>query len=93
MAKTKVAFVGSGGTAEAHSQALARMKEVQIVGYCDIVLSLAQAKAGQYGGKAFRDAATMFDTVEPDAAFFCLPPFAHGSELEAVKRGIPFFIE
>jgi myo-inositol 2-dehydrogenase/D-chiro-inositol 1-dehydrogenase len=93
MAKTKVAFVGSGGTAEGHSQALARMKEVQIVGYCDVVLPLAKAKAAQYGGAAFRDAAQMFDAVEPHATFFCLPPFAHGPELEAIKRGIPFFVE
>ncbi|KPJ64776.1 hypothetical protein AMK68_00565 [candidate division KD3-62 bacterium DG_56] len=93
MAKTKVAFVGSGGMAESHSQALARMKDVQIVGYCDVNLRLARAKAAQHGGAAFRDPAEMFDTVEPDAVFFCLPPFAHGAELEAVKRGIPFFIE
>jgi myo-inositol 2-dehydrogenase/D-chiro-inositol 1-dehydrogenase len=93
MARTKVAFVGSGGMAEAHSQAISRMKEAQIVGYCDVSLGLAQAKAAQYGGAAFRDAGKMMDDVEPDALFIALPPFAHGAELEAAKRGIPFFIE
>jgi predicted dehydrogenase len=93
MARTKVAFVGSGGMAEAHSQALSRMKEVHIVGYCDVNLSLAKAKAAQYGGAAFRKPAAMFDSIEPNAVFIALPPFAHGAELEAVKRGIPFFIE
>src|SRR5262249_8419093 len=31
--------------------------------------------------------------LSPDAIYFCLPPFAHGAELQAVERGIPFFVE
>jgi predicted dehydrogenase len=52
--------------------------------------------AGQYGSedaKVFEEAVVMFDTVELDAVYFCLPPFAHGIELEAIKRDIPFFVE
>jgi len=91
--KVKVGFVGSGGMAEAHSKPLAAMKDVQIVGYCDVDMEKAGRMAQQYGAKAFEDAAEMMDTVEPTAVYFCLPPFAHGAELEAVKRGIPFFVE
>jgi predicted dehydrogenase len=93
MAKTKVAFVASGGMAESHSQAIARIKDAQIVGYCDVKRSLADEKAARYGGASFRDPAEMLDAVEPDCVFISLPPFAHGAELEVIKRGIPFFIE
>lgn len=93
MARTRVAFVGSGAMAEAHSKALSTIKQVEIVGYCDVVRSLAQARADQYGGRAFRDPVEMMDRLRPDALYFCLPPFAHGAELEAVRRSIPFFVE
>ncbi|MFQ6133451.1 MAG: Gfo/Idh/MocA family protein [Armatimonadota bacterium] len=91
--KVKVAFVGSGGMAEAHSAPLSAMRDVQIVGYCDVVKSKAKRMAEQYDAAAFTDATEMMDAVEPDAVYFCLPPFAHGAELEAIKRGIPFLIE
>jgi myo-inositol 2-dehydrogenase/D-chiro-inositol 1-dehydrogenase len=93
MAKTRVAFVGSGGMAEAHSKALATIGDVEVVGYADVNLSLAKAKAGQYGGRAYRDPVAMLDHVRPDALFVCLPPFAHGIELAAIERRIPFFVE
>jgi predicted dehydrogenase len=60
---------------------------------CDLNLELAEKRAAEHGGKAFKDAREMFDAVKLDAVFLNLPPFAHGAELEAVKRGIAFFVE
>ena len=93
MATVRVAFVGSGGMARTHSEPLSKMRGVEIVGYCDLKSRLARAMTREFGGRAFTDPATMFDTVEPDCAYFCLPPFAHGAELEAVRRRIPFLVE
>lgn len=91
--KVRLAFVGSGGMAEAHSKALSTVPGVEILGYCDVKLKNARARAEKYGGQAFNCAEEMLDKVEPDAVYVCLPPFAHGVELELVRRGIPFFIE
>jgi len=93
MAKVRVAFVGSGGMARSHSEPLSKMRGVELAGYCDLNLDLARAKADQYRGQAFSDVPEMLDAVEPDAVYFCLPPAGHGPEFEAIKRGIPFFVE
>jgi predicted dehydrogenase len=91
--QTRVAFVGSGGIAEAHLNGLGKHPDVQLVAFCDINQARAEEVAVRYQAKAFTDAAAMLDAVSPDAIYFCLPPFGHGAELEAVRRGIPFFVE
>jgi len=94
--KTRVGFVGCGGIAEQHLKGLLNHPHVALVGFCDINLARAEEMAKQYGtpdAKAFSDAEEMFDAVQLEAVFFCLPPFAHGAELGAIKRGIPLFIE
>jgi predicted dehydrogenase len=90
---TKVAFVGSGGMAEAHYRPLSQMKDVKVVGFCDVDLEKARSMAERAGARAFLDAAEMMDAVAPDAVYFCLPPFAHGAEMDAIHRGIPFIVE
>lgn len=90
---TRIAFVGAGGIADAHLNGLGKHPEVKLVGFCDVNQSRAEEVAARYGARAFVDAAAMMEALSPDAIYFCLPPFAHGAELEAVKRGIPFFVE
>ncbi|MEM3045833.1 MAG: Gfo/Idh/MocA family oxidoreductase [Candidatus Bathyarchaeia archaeon] len=93
--KTRVGFVGCGGIAEAHLKGLVKNPDVEVVGFCDVNLARAKQMAETYGtkGQVFKRAEKLFETVELDAAYFCLPPFAHGAELQAIERGIPFFVE
>jgi predicted dehydrogenase len=92
--KVRIGFIGSGGIAQAHAKALSAMPDVEIAAFCDIDASRAQAKASEFGGTAFTDFRQMYDAAKPDAVFICLRPGEHGEpELEAAKRGIPFFIE
>lgn len=94
--KTRIGFVGCGGIAESHLNGLKEHPDAALVAFCDLNLPRAEQVAQQYGGaeaQTFEKVELMFDEVELDAAYFCLPPFAHGSELEAVKRNIPFFVE
>jgi myo-inositol 2-dehydrogenase / D-chiro-inositol 1-dehydrogenase len=90
---TRIAFVGAGGIAESHLSGLSKHPDVQLAGFCDVNTARAEEVAARYQARAFSDAAEMMDALSPDAIYFCLPPFAHGAELEAVKRGIPFFVE
>jgi len=92
-AKVKVGFVGSGGMAEAHAKALGACPEAKVVAFSDVELSRAKDIAGRYGARAFKKPAEMFDTMALDAVYLCLPPFAHGTEFEAIERSIPFFVE
>jgi len=89
----RIGFVGCGGIAQAHMDALSKIEGVQLVAFCDIVPEKAKAAAKKHGGRAFTKVKQMLKSVEVDALFFCLPPFAHGDELLAIEHGIPFFVE
>ncbi|MEM2930635.1 MAG: Gfo/Idh/MocA family oxidoreductase [Thermoproteota archaeon] len=96
MEKVRLGFVGCGGIAVAHLKALVNNPHVALIAFCDVNLERAKNVAAQYGasGAVFFDRAEeMFRNTDLDAAFFCIPPFAHGAELEAVDRRIPFFVE
>lgn len=96
MAKTRVGFVGCGGIAEAHLGPLSKRDDVDLVGFTDLSderLTVVKEKYGAQDAQTFSAAADMFGSVEMDAAYFCLPPFAHGDELLAIERGIPFLVE
>jgi len=94
--KVRVGFVGCGGIAEAHLKGLVKNPHAELSAFCDINLDRAEKVAVQYGKKGaevFNEAKRMFEDAVLDAAYFCLPPFAHGSEMEAVESDIPFFVE
>lgn len=90
----KVAFVGAGGIAGFHLGHLEKIKDVRIVGFCDADRSRAEARAKQYGARAYKGHRRMLDATKPDAVYVCTPPFAHGPyELDAVARGCHLFVE
>jgi predicted dehydrogenase len=90
----RLGFIGTGGIAGHHLRTLAQLSEAKLAAFCDVVLDKAQSAASTYGGKAYDNYVQMFDSEKLDAVYICLPPFAHGGqELEAVKRGLPIFVE
>ena len=96
MAETvRVGFVGTGGIAtHKHMPALQEIEGVEMVAMCDAIESKAQEAAATFGGKAFTDHRKMFDEVEMDALYVCLPPCAHtDAELIAAQKGIHLFAE
>jgi len=92
-AKTRVGFIGAGGMARAHSEPLSKRSDVIIAAFCDTDPKRTQATADQYKAPMFKSVKAMLDAVELDAAYVCLPPFAHGAEFDLIDRGIPFFVE
>lgn len=93
-AKVRVGFVGAGGVATNHFKALAKMRDVQMAAFCDINRRRLKEVTSEYGGEGFTDAGKMYDTMDLDAVFICLPPFAHGeAEFGAIQKGIPFMVE
>jgi predicted dehydrogenase len=80
----------------AHAKSLVNNPSVELVAFCDVNLERAKNLASQYGksGAVFYSRAEeMLRNTVLDAVYFCLPPFAHGAEFEAIDRGISFFIE
>ncbi len=90
----RIGFVGCGGIANAHMKNLAKIEGAEMVAFSDIVEEKAQAAADEYGGQAFGDCREMYDSVELDAAYICLPPFAHSDqEILAAQAGLAVFVE
>lgn len=91
----KIAVIGCGGIGTYHLGHLTEFKDIELAGFCDLIIERAQEfveKAGS--GKAYTDYKAMYDEIRPDMVFICIPPTQHGEiELETIKRGIPFFVE
>jgi len=94
----RTGMLGCGGIAQKHAQAaLALPHEIRLVAFCDHTETKARVFAEQYAaGQAhtFTDHRTMIERADLDLLIICLPPFAHGDEVElAAARGIHVLIE
>jgi myo-inositol 2-dehydrogenase/D-chiro-inositol 1-dehydrogenase len=66
----------------------------KVTSLCDSDRPRALALANQYPGTQVTSDATEIDWSGVDAIFVCLPPGTRGPiEMEAIKFGVPFFIE
>ncbi len=101
MDKLRVAFVGAGGMAKAHLDAIAPFEDAEIVGFCDPDAAKIEARVKELAEKcpaakpaAFSDPDAMLSELNPDAVYLLLPPFAHGAgEKACLKHRKPFFVE
>jgi predicted dehydrogenase len=94
-------FVGCGGIAAYHLDNMLGYKDfldkndIRFAGFCDLIPERAEAFVKKTGcGKAYTDFRRMYDEVQPDLAFICIPPYCHGEvDLETFRRGIPAYVE
>jgi hypothetical protein len=85
---TRIGFVGTGGIANTHFDALSQLPDAQPVAFCDIDSERAERAAARFGGRAYTDWRTMLDAESLDALYICLPPHGHdGVEIAAAERG------
>lgn len=98
----KLVFVGCGGIAGYHLGNMLRYKAdfldpngIRLAGFCDLIPERAEAFAAKAGsGKAYTDYRKMYDELEPDIAFICVPPYCHGElDLDTFRRGIAAYVE
>jgi predicted dehydrogenase len=91
---TRLIMVGAGSVARRHVGVLTNFDDVQIVGVVDPVAASAQSLADACGATVYSSTGAALDATRPDAAYICVPPFAHGEpEREVLVRGLPFFVE
>ena len=91
----KLAMIGCGGIGSYHLGHFVNFKDIELAGFCDLIIERAEKFVERAGsGKAYSDFMKMYDEVQPDMVFICIPPNCHGFiELETIRRGIPFFVE
>lgn len=99
----QIAFVGAGGIARAHLQALLAVPEfnVTVTGFADPDMDRCEARVRELQQvqpearpQCFADGVELLNAVPADAVFIVLPPFAHGPvEHACLEKNIPFFVE
>ena len=77
MSKKRVAIVGCGGIGGYHLGHLVEFTDiVELVGFCDLIPERAESFVEKAGcGKAFTDFREMYDAVDPEIVFICVPPY------------------
>jgi myo-inositol 2-dehydrogenase/D-chiro-inositol 1-dehydrogenase len=95
MARTvKLGFVGAGGMAKAHTEALKSVPDVVVAAVTDVSRPAAEAMAALHGAQVFDTPEQLAADSGVDALFILLPPFAHGdAERAALAHHLPFFVE
>lgn len=89
----RIALIGAGNVARRHARVLTEFPDVELAGVTDVRPAAAGALAAGAGCRVFPDAATLL-AAGVDAAYVCVPPFAHGAPEEAVlAAGVPLFVE
>jgi predicted dehydrogenase len=95
--KLKVCMLGAGFIARTHVAVLSRIEGVSLAGICAPDEARAQdcAKAsGCDDVRLYRDFEAMLARETPDVLYVCVPPFAHGGQVEAAAaRGVHVFLE
>lgn len=92
----KLAIIGCGGIGTYHLGHFLGFKDiVELAGFCDLIPERAESFVEKAGcGKAYTNYLDMYNEVQPDMVFICIPPYCHGEiEFETIRRGIPFFVE
>lgn len=91
----KLVLIGCGGIGSYHLEHFLQFKDIELAGFCDLLIHRAESFVKLAGsGKAYSDFMEMYDKVQPDMVFICIPPTCHGRiEFETIRRGIPFFVE
>ncbi len=90
---TRVGLIGAGGVAQRHARVLSGLVGVQVIGVTDVAPAAAQSLAAEHGASAFPDVESLL-AEGLDAAYVCIPPFAHGpAERAVIAAGVPLFVE
>ncbi len=94
----RVGFVGTGGIAARHLQALREIENVEVAAITGRTLDKAQALIHKSGvsntATPFDDYHCMYDQAKLDAVYICVTPGAHGElERAALDHKLALFVE
>jgi predicted dehydrogenase len=85
----RIAILGTGAISDSHIQAYQKFSDqAQVVALVDLYPDKAREKAAKHGLEVpvFKDATSLLDGCEFDAASICLPPFEHAPAAVTLLR-------
>ena len=90
----RVAVIGAGNIGSKHLDILAEEPDVEIAGIVSPTKQRAIAATERWGGRPYSSCEELLRYEHIDAAWICVPPYAHGQiEMDLIEQGIPFFVE
>jgi len=91
---TTAAIIGCGDVSIIHTEALAEMDEVTLVGVCDTDPDRLAAAEQAHGVPGFSDHLSLLDAVLPDVVHLCTPHNQHASiAIDCLERGVNVIVE
>ncbi|MCC6241045.1 MAG: Gfo/Idh/MocA family oxidoreductase [Phycisphaerales bacterium] len=93
--KLRMAFIGCGGIAQTHMQALREMPDVEVVAGCDILPERLENFQTKWGvTELYEDWRKMLKNVELDAVSVCTPNGVHApASIDSSKAGLHVITE
>jgi myo-inositol 2-dehydrogenase / D-chiro-inositol 1-dehydrogenase len=92
--QVRVGFIGCGGIAQGHLRALHENPHARVAAVCDVNPQAVERAAERFGAEPYTDYRAMLQREDLNAAYLCLPPFAHGAvDLAVIERGLPFLVQ
>ena len=86
----KIGIIGCGGIAPVHIQVYQNLKNVKVVGLCDLNLEKAKNLAAKFQiGKTFRDYGDMFEKEDLDLVDICTPVSTHARIVCDAAKAVP----
>ena len=90
----RLAVVGTGWQGQGHLTTLRDIKDIQVVGICDLNNEMLSKAVSKFGVKGFNNYVEMLEETNPDGVIICTPPEVREFLVrEAAERGIHCFIE
>jgi myo-inositol 2-dehydrogenase / D-chiro-inositol 1-dehydrogenase len=92
--KIKVAVIGAGGWGRQHARVWAERPDVELCAIAGRTPEKTQARAAEYGVRAYVDIGEMLDKERPDLVSVSLPNQGHfDATLQVIRAGYPLLVE
>ncbi len=90
----KVALVGTGGWGRQHARVFSARPDIELCAVMGRNPARAEARASEYGVRAYTDLAEMLEREQPDLVSLCLPNEGHFEPtLQVIQAGYPLLVE
>jgi predicted dehydrogenase len=90
----KVAVIGAGGWGLQHARIFAARPDVALCAVVGRTAERTEARAAQFGTRAYLDLDAMLERERPDLVSLCLPNQGHfATTLHVIQAGVPLLVE
>jgi myo-inositol 2-dehydrogenase / D-chiro-inositol 1-dehydrogenase len=92
--KIKVCLVGAGQWGRQHARVFSQRPDITLCAVAGRSLEKTQARAAEFGLRAYTDVLQMLDTEKPDLVSLSLPNLEHfAATMQVIQSGHPLLVE